>query len=775
MEGLWVLCLVATWLNTVTGQQVITVQNIRLAGGPNANSGRVEVLIDGTWGTVCDDQWDDLDAAVVCKMLNYRNGGQAFPLARYGQGVGPIHLDDVQCDGDEERIDRCRMTTISNCLHSEDASVICDPSGPVVASPTPATTDQPRTVGPVPDNCVPGSATTRRVRLVAADNLPGRGMVEVFNGTYWGSVCDDFFDENAAKIVCGTLCFNTTYARAGAPPEAIGPPRSEIVLDDVRCVGNEAQIQNCANNGWGNHNCAPTEIASVTCVNLRFRPPADPVPVLDCRDGYLIAAFSSILDPNLEEKHLTILNSTCVPLRSHDNSTVVIRIPFAGCGTNVTYNATHIFYNNVIKYDYTVLEGQISRVNTFLVRVTCQMPREAAVTRPLDPQTQVVTQKSTGQFIVTMSFYRNNTFSNPDPQVPLRLPLGEWINVGLQLENVHDRLKLIVPDCVATPNNDINNPIRYPLFRNSCRDEPTLAFFNLNQTRFGYRYQPFAFVGYEEVFLHCGAFVCVLDDLSAECDRSCNNAKGNTTTGRRKRDAMPREKIYIHSGPMIVYKLENSMTVLERIGEPQTVSRTFTFPMSTSPPPPSPTSTPSPHVQGRVGTSVKVIHHETTTMKIDDFGGSGDVPDQASKSTKVLEDVTTTTKATTTADATTTPAAETTRRNIDTTTKEYVTTKDYETTSRLNDATTLRQDGAETKTERQTSTETTPSMVDASNGVGFLVERGVNSDNPQTAQQQANALQGYVPSFISASVRSDVSLISIFLCLSASIALRVCS
>ncbi|XP_067661710.1 uncharacterized protein [Haliotis asinina] len=773
MEGLWVLFLVATWLNTVTGQQVITVQNIRLVGGPNANSGRVEVLINGVWGTVCDDQWDDLDAAVVCRMLNYRNGGQAFPLARYGQGTGPIHLDDVRCDGDEERIDQCRMTTISNCQHSEDASVICDPSGPAVPTSTPPTTDQP-TVGPVPDNCVPGSAVTRRVRLVAADNLPGRGMVEVFNGTYWGSVCDDFFDENAAKIVCGTLCFNTTYARAGAPPEAIGPPRSDIVLDDVRCAGNEAQIQDCPNNGWGNHNCAPTEIASVTCVNLRFTPPADPVPVLDCREGYLIAAFSRIQDPNLEEKHLTILNSTCVPIRSHDNNTVVIRIPFSGCGTNVTYNASHIFYDNVIKYDYTVLEGQISRVNTFLVKVTCQMPREAAVTRPLDPQTQVVTQKSTGQFVVTMSFYRNNSFSNPDLQVPLRLPLGEWINVGLQLENVHDRLKLIVPDCVATPNNDINNPIRYPLFRNSCREEPTLAFFNLNQTRFGYRYQPFAFVGYEEVFLHCGAFVCVLDDMSAECDRSCNNAKGATATGRRRRDAMPREKIYVQSGPLIVYKLENSMTVLERIGEPQTVSRTFTFPASTSPPSPSPTSTPTPHVQGRVGTSAKVFHHETTTIKTHYFAGSGDVPDQASKPTQIREDATTTTKATTTADATTKSVAETTRRNTETTAKEYVTTKDYDTTSRVDDATTRSEDGGKSKTEAPTSKATIPSMADASNGVGFLVERGVNSENPHTAQQ-ADALQGYVPSFISGSLRNVVSLVSIFVCISASIALRVFS
>ncbi|XP_071097739.1 scavenger receptor cysteine-rich domain-containing protein DMBT1-like [Haliotis cracherodii] len=778
MDGLVVLCLVASWLNTITGQQVIVVQNVRLVNGSSANSGRVEVLVNGSWGTVCDDQWDDLDAAVICKMLNYRNGGQALGMARYGPGTGPIHLDDVRCDGDEERIDQCRMTAISNCQHGEDASVICDPSGPVVDSTPAATTERPRTVGPVASNCGSG-APAPPVRLVAADNQSGRGIVEVFNGSYWGTVCDDFFDENAAKIVCAALCFDTTFARAGAPPEAIGLPRSQIVLDDVRCAGNEAQIQSCPNNGWGNHNCAPTEVATVTCVDLPYRPPADPVPVLECREGYLIAAFSRIRDPNLETKHLNISNpitGVCNARKSQDNNTVVIRIPFDGCGTNVTYNATHIFYNNVIKYDYTALEGQISRVNTYLVKVTCEMPRQAAVTRPLDPQTQVVTQKSTGQFVVTMSFFRNNTFSNPDPQLPLRLPLGEWLNVALQLENVHERLKLIVPDCVATPNNDINNPIRYPLFRNSCRDEPSLAFFNLNQTRFGYRYQPFAFVGYQEVFLHCGAFVCVLDDLSAECDRSCNSSKGEPTTGRRRRAAFPREKVYVHSGPIMVYKLDNSMTVLERVGEPQTISRTFTFPLPTSTESPLPTSTPSPDVQGRIGTSVKVIHHETTTVKTD-FGANGVLPDQTSKSTNVLNDSTTTTKSSATDDVTATSAAETTRGNLDTTTKKYVTTKDYERTSRLNDVTIQRPVDVETKPKRQTSKATTP-LVDTSNDSSFLLERGVNPDTPHTAQhskQQANTLQGYIPSFISASAGCDVNLLPIFLCLSISITLRVFS
>ena len=44
---------------------------LRLVGGTTAREGRVEICFNETWGTICDDAWDDLDANVACSNLGY--------------------------------------------------------------------------------------------------------------------------------------------------------------------------------------------------------------------------------------------------------------------------------------------------------------------------------------------------------------------------------------------------------------------------------------------------------------------------------------------------------------------------------------------------------------------------------------------------------------------------------------------------------------------------------------------------------------------------------
>ena len=113
--------------------------DVRLVGGSTAQEGRVEFCNDNTWGTVCDDSWGTADASVVCRQLGFPvTEAVSFSNAAFGQGTGPIFLDDVNCIGNESSLADCSHSGIGihNCAHSDDAGVRCQATSPTTPSPT---------------------------------------------------------------------------------------------------------------------------------------------------------------------------------------------------------------------------------------------------------------------------------------------------------------------------------------------------------------------------------------------------------------------------------------------------------------------------------------------------------------------------------------------------------------------------------------------------------------------------------------------------------------
>ena len=104
--------------------------DIRLQEGSTPISGRVEVCNMDTWGTVCDDFWDNNDAQVACVQLGFSvTSASALVLEAVPDGprTHPIWLDDVNCNGTEGRLFDCMTTALGdhNCVHEEDAGVRC--------------------------------------------------------------------------------------------------------------------------------------------------------------------------------------------------------------------------------------------------------------------------------------------------------------------------------------------------------------------------------------------------------------------------------------------------------------------------------------------------------------------------------------------------------------------------------------------------------------------------------------------------------------------------
>ncbi|XP_077870604.1 macrophage receptor MARCO-like [Saccoglossus kowalevskii] len=97
--------------------------SIRLANGTD-NNGRLEVLHDGIWGTVCDDHFTDLNLKVVCRQLGFSGTKSNYT---FGGGSGCIWVDGLACVGTENRIEDCPRYDwgFHDCHHNEDVGIEC--------------------------------------------------------------------------------------------------------------------------------------------------------------------------------------------------------------------------------------------------------------------------------------------------------------------------------------------------------------------------------------------------------------------------------------------------------------------------------------------------------------------------------------------------------------------------------------------------------------------------------------------------------------------------
>ncbi|KAJ8385194.1 hypothetical protein AAFF_G00191660 [Aldrovandia affinis] len=197
---------------------------VRLKGGWKVGEGRVEVLKNNEWGTVCDDRWNLQSASVVCRELGFGSAKEALTGARMGQGMGPIHMNEVLCSGQEKSLWNCPFKNITseNCQHMEDASVKCN---------------------------VPYMALEKTIRLTGG-RTQFEGRVEVLtpegNGTEdWGVICGVGWTTREAMVVCRQLGLG--YANSGLQETWYWDSSNvtDMVMSGVKCTGDEMALSDC--------------------------------------------------------------------------------------------------------------------------------------------------------------------------------------------------------------------------------------------------------------------------------------------------------------------------------------------------------------------------------------------------------------------------------------------------------------------------------------------------------------------------------------------------
>ncbi|XP_078520260.1 scavenger receptor cysteine-rich type 1 protein M130-like [Lissotriton helveticus] len=207
---------------------------LRLAGGGHRCAGRVEIYYQGQWGTVCDTNWDEQAAKLVCRELKCGS-----VLDHRFKGVGDANapqawLDLQQCKVDTQFLWHCssKQRKLHTCRKGSPAEVICS-----------------------------GSVEYRLVN----GRSPCAGMVEVLFQHRWRKVCrSPWWQVNGgfvcAKLKCGSMV--NMY-----PGEKAGSDVNEWV-NEVKCKDG-AYNAGCEVEAITKAYCSTKMAAAMTCSGHR--------------------------------------------------------------------------------------------------------------------------------------------------------------------------------------------------------------------------------------------------------------------------------------------------------------------------------------------------------------------------------------------------------------------------------------------------------------------------------------------------------------------------
>jgi deleted-in-malignant-brain-tumors protein 1 len=215
--------------------------SIRLSGSTIQFAGRVEICIENTWTTLCDQTWDLIDAQVACRELGYSPYGAIPTHDCYTEGQLSFGITSLNCTGNETNLINCSHSNPSlyNCRSHNDAGLVCQRFA-------------------METNCSNGE-----VRLMDG-SVPHEGRVEICLNGVWGSICSNSWNNQDSNVVCGQLGFLSlgSIPRLNAQ---FGHGSGPVLMSHLYCSGSEHSLLDCTHQSCGVTSCTHHSDAGVTC------------------------------------------------------------------------------------------------------------------------------------------------------------------------------------------------------------------------------------------------------------------------------------------------------------------------------------------------------------------------------------------------------------------------------------------------------------------------------------------------------------------------------
>uniref|UniRef100_A0A3Q1MZY9 BoWC1.1 n=1 Tax=Bos taurus TaxID=9913 RepID=A0A3Q1MZY9_BOVIN len=206
---------------------------VRLAGGDEPCSGRVEVYSGEAWIPVSDGNFTLPTAQVICAELGCGKAVSVQGHELFRESSARVWAEEFRCEGEEPELSVCLRVPCpgGTCHHSGAAQVVC--------------------------------SAYSEVRLMTNGSSQCEGQVEMKFSGRWRALCASHWSLANANVVCRQLGCGVAISTPGGPHLVEGG--DQILTARFHCSGAESFLWSCPVTALGGPDCSHGNTASVIC------------------------------------------------------------------------------------------------------------------------------------------------------------------------------------------------------------------------------------------------------------------------------------------------------------------------------------------------------------------------------------------------------------------------------------------------------------------------------------------------------------------------------